>query len=223
MRALTRALSAAALLPLAAVMLIAHGRDDAAALTSVLETAGERVLRYLARAQHIVCLEVVRLQPLTSGWSTDGFGRTVESELHLLWAPGEDGGSATDAAALRQVLRVNGHEPRENDRNNCTTPEQETREPLALALLLPDERTGYRFKMAGRTTVDRRAAIMVDFRLIKEVTVETKMVEGHDDCVSFDLEGGMEGRLWIDAETFDVLRVDQRLSGMVEIPLPKKA
>ena len=44
------------------------------------------------------------------------------------------------------------------------------------------------------------------------------MVEGRDDCVSFNVEGGMQGRIWIDAETHDVLRLDQRLSGLVEIP-----
>ena len=47
------------------------------------------------------------------------------------------------------------------------------------------------------------------------------MVEGRDDCVSFDLDGGMRGRIWIDTETFDVLRLDQGLIGMVDIPLPR--
>jgi hypothetical protein len=49
------------------------------------------------------------------------------------------------------------------------------------------------------------------------------MIEGRDDCVSFNVEGGMRGRLWIDAETHDVMRLDQRLSGMVEVPVPRKA
>jgi hypothetical protein len=41
--------------------------------------------------------------------------------------------------------------------------------------------------------------------------------------VSFEVEGGKRGRLWIDAESFDVLRLDESLNGMVDIPLPKKA
>ena len=88
-------------------------------------------------------------------------------------------------------------------------------------MLLPSERDGYAFKMAGPARVDRRAAIMIDYRLLKEAAVESHLVEGRDDCVSFNVEGGMQGRLWIDAETFEVLRVDQRLMGMVEIPLPR--
>jgi hypothetical protein len=33
----------------------------------------------------------------------------------------------------------------------------------------------------------------------------------------------MRGRIWIDADTYDVLRLDQGLGGLVEIPLPKAA
>ena len=207
----------------AAVTVTADQSDHAAALATVLQRAGERVERYFARAQSIVCLEIVRLQPLTSSWGSEGFGRTVESELRLSWEPGADGIPSIEAQALRQLLRVNGHKPRTDDWNNCTTPEQEAQEPQPLSLLLPSQRADYQFVLAGRGRVDRRAAIMVDYRLVKKVSVESRMVEGRDDCVSFDLEGGMRGRIWIDAESYDVLRLDQGLSGMVEIPLPKAA
>jgi hypothetical protein len=74
--------------------------------------------------------------------------------------------------------------------------------------------------MSGTGRVGRRAAVMVDYRLLTPVSVSVNMVEGRDDCVSFNLEGGTRGRIWIDAETYDVLRLRQGLSGMVEIPLP---
>jgi hypothetical protein len=192
-------------------------------LATVLQRAGERVERFFARAQSIVCLEVVRLQSLTAGWSSDGPGRTVESELRLSWeAIDGDGGTSTEAQTLRRLLKVNGREPRKNDWNNCTTPEQQSRETQPLSLLLPGQRTEYSFALAGETRHDGRPAILVDYQLLKEVSVESETVEGRDDCISFDLEGGLRGRLWIDAESYDVLRLDQRLSGMVEIPLPRK-
>ncbi len=204
------------------VMVAADEPDRTTTLATVLQRAGERVERYFARAQSIVCLEMVRLQPLTAGWSSDGIGRTVESELRLSWAPAPDGAPPPDAHMLRQVLRVNGHKPRVNDWNNCTAPEQQTQEPQPLSLLLRSQRADYTFELAGQARVDRRPAILLDYRVITDVTVKTRLVEGREDCVSFDLEGGVRGRIWIDAETFDVLRLDQRLSGMVEIPLPKK-
>ena len=71
---------------------------DTAALTSVLERAGERVEHYFTRAQSIVCLEVVRLLPLSASWGSEGPGRTVESELRLSWAP-EPEGAVVDRSA----------------------------------------------------------------------------------------------------------------------------
>jgi hypothetical protein len=207
----------------AGVQLGADQADRVGPLADLLQRAGARVEQYLARAQSIMCLEVVHLQPLTSTWSSQGFWRTVESELRLSWQPDGDGRASTEAQTLRQLLRVNGKAPRKDDWNNCTAPEQQTSEPQALSLLLPSEQADYQFKLAGSERVDRRSAILVDYRLVKRAEVESSMVEGRDDCISFNVEGGMQGRLWIDAETHDVLRLDQRLAGLVEIPLPAKA
>jgi hypothetical protein len=208
---------------IAAVELAAAGSTQDSILATVLERAGARVEQYFARAQSIMCLEVVHLQPLSSTWSSDGFGRVVESELRLSWEPGADGALPTEAQTLRQLLKVNGRPPARNDRNNCTTPEQESEETQPLSMLLASERSKYAFTLAGRETIDRRAAIRLDYRLLKEATVDARMVEGRDDCVSFNVEGGKRGRIWIDAETHDVLRLDQRLAGMVEIPVPRAA
>jgi len=196
-----------------------HGGPEV--LAAVLQRAGERVEQYFTRAQSLVCLEVVRLQSLTSSWSSDGLGRTVESELRLAWNPGADGAPSTEAQTVRQVLRVNGQPPRKNDWNNCTTPEQEAEEKHAISLLLPSKRSEYRFTLAGSTRLDGRAAIVVDYQLLEAARADARMVEGRDDCVSFNVEGGLRGRILVDASTHDVLRLDQRLSGMVDIPLPK--
>lgn len=204
----------------AAGSIAAAQSDTAPSLTTVLQRAGERVARFLTRAQSIVCLEVVYLQPLTPSWSTDGFGRTVESELRLSW-PGGAEKTSTDAQTMRQVIRVNGGRPRRDDWRNCTTPEQESEEPQALSLLLPAERADYRFTLAGEGFIDRRRAIMIDYRRLAPAAVASEMVDGREDCVSFDIEGGMRGRIWIDADTFDVLRLDRNLSSMIEIPLPR--
>ena len=121
------------------------------------------------------------------------------------------------------MIRVNGRRPRKNDHRRCTTPEQEDTETQPLSMLLPAQRGDYEFKPAGMDRIDNRPAIRLDFRLLTKVTVETSMVEGVDDCISYDVNGGRRGRLWIDAETFDVLRIDERLAGLVEVPLPREA
>ena len=124
---------------------------------------------------------------------------------------------------MRQLLKVNGGKPRRNDWKNCTTPEQQSTETQPLSLLLPAERAKHRFALAGTGRVEGRNAVLVDYWLIAKATVEASMVEGREDCVSFDINGGTRGRIWLDAETDEVLRLDRSLIGMVEIPLPREA
>jgi hypothetical protein len=214
-----RGLAAAICLSCAATTLSAQHAGELS-LQAVLERVGERVEGYFARAQSLVCREIVRMLPLTSTWSSEGLGRTTESELRLSWAPGDDGTPARDAHVLRHLLRVNGRAPRRDDHNNCTEPEQEKEERQPLSMLLPANRGEYAFQRAGHTRLDGRAAVTIDYTMLKKVTVESQTIGGRDDCVSFTIEGGRRGRLWIDTETYDVLRLDEWLSGIVDVPLP---
>jgi hypothetical protein len=127
-----------------------------------------------------------------------------------------------EARMLRQVLKVNGGPPRRKDPNNCTVPEQFESEEPVLAMLLPGQQHQYTFKLAGRGRVDRRDAIIVEFRELARVAVDVQLVENNEDCVNFDMKGGLRGRIWIDPETFEVLRLDQGLIGLVDIQLPRK-
>lgn len=189
-------------------------------LAEVLQRVGARVEQYFARAQSIVCIEIVGLIPMDSGGRARS--RTVESELRLSWEPSEENPTPIEARTLRQVMKVNGHAPRKDDQDNCTSPEQNSSEVQPLSLLLPQQRHEYSFKLAGAARVDNRAAILIDYRMVEKPSVTVELVGGKEDCVSYALDGGMRGRVWIDAETFDVLRMDQGLIGLVDIPLPRK-
>jgi hypothetical protein len=192
-------------------------------LGGVLERASQRVTEYFARAQSLVCLEKVSLQRLGLGWSSEGLARRVESELRLSWDPTPEDPTPKEAKTVRQVLKVNGGAPRKNDYNNCTTPEQNTEEEQPLSILLPQQRADYAFTVGGREKIDGRTAIVIAFKEVRKPKVDVSMVEDNEDCISFDIEGGMKGKIWIDAETHDVLRLDRSLIGLVEIPLPRKA
>jgi len=189
-------------------------------LSDVLQRVGERVEQYFARAQSLVCIEIVGMMPFDTGGLSRN--RTVESELRLSWEPTEENPTPIEARTLRQVLKVNGHPPRKNDHDNCTGPEQNTSEVQPLSLLLPQQRHEYSFKLAGAARIDNRAAILLDYRMVSKPSVTSQLVDDREECVSFSLDGGMRGRIWIDAETFDVLRMDQGLIGLVDIPLPRK-
>ena len=189
-------------------------------LADVLRRVGERVEQYFARAQSIVCLEIVGLMPMDAVGSSRG--RTVVSELRLSWEPSDENPIPIEARTFRQVLKVNGHAPRKNDRNNCTAPEQQASEVQPLSLLLPQQRDDYTFALAGTSRIDNRSAILLDYRMVDKPSVKVELVNGNENCLTFALDGGMRGRIWIDADTFDVRRMDQGLTGLVEIPLPRK-
>lgn len=191
-------------------------------LATLLHSAGEKVEQYFARAQSLVCLEIVRLQPLNHGLAAEGFARTVESELRLAWDPFAHTEEAPEARTLRQVLRVNGHEPRKNDYQACTTPEQQDTETQPLSMLLAEQRSDYTFSLGKPSKVAGRLAIVVDYQLRRPVTVAVSEVEGQEDCISYDVDGGFRGRIWLDPDTHEVLRLDQSLLGLVDIPMPRK-
>jgi hypothetical protein len=192
-------------------------------ITAILQRAGERVTEYFTRAQSIMCLEKVALQRLNMGFSADGPARFVESELRLSWEPTPENPIPTEAKTLRNVVRVNGSPPRKKDYQNCTTPEQNDTEEQPLSILLPSQRVKYAFTFDRRDTIDGRDAVVIAYREIRKPAVDVSIVEDNEDCISFDVEGGTRGRIWIDAASHDVLRLDRSLNGMIEIPLPRKA
>jgi len=210
-------LAACALAVSAAVAVPAARTDD---VVTVLDRATARVEDFFTRAQSLVCNETVRVQPLTYSLTSDGFGRTVESELRLSWNPGDDGEAVSEAQTLRQVLRVNGHPPRGKDKRNCTTPERHDTETQVLSILLAHQRGDYVWTLAGEAKIDGRQAVLIDYQEKKKLTLEVIVKEGDEDCLTFDIRGGDRGRLWIDRETSDVLRMDQRLSGQVSSRMP---
>jgi hypothetical protein len=198
---------------------LATAQTPSVDLSRTLVLAGERVQAFFTRAQSLICTELVTLQPLDAGLNPEGFGRTVESELRLSWTP-RDGVAATEAQTLRHVVKVNGASPRLTDRNRCTTPELTESETQPLSMLLPQQRAQYDFALAGSARVDGRHTVLIDFREIARATPDVEAVEGLLDCLSYELNGGQRGRLWIDVETHDVLRLDHRLITMVELQLP---
>lgn len=194
-----------------------HAYDDE--LADTLQRASARVEEFLVRAQSLVCTEKVFVQYLDTGLSGATPGRTIESELRLSWPPDESGGN-TEAHARRRVLKVNGRPPRENDRNNCTTPERHETSPQPLALLLPSEREKYAFSLGRRGRQGGRPAIVIDFKEVAKPTGEVISNDDNADCLTLNFEGGARGRLWLDAETMEVLRLDQHLA-FVTLKMPE--
>ena len=200
-------------------------RDDAAA---IIARVGERVLEYYERAQNLMCLERSTVLPIDARWNAQGMARTVDSELRVAFDV-TDGESFPAARVSREVLSVNGRAPRERDRTDrsgCTDPNPISPEPLGF--LLPGQRDDYEFTSVRSGRERDRPALVIEFRSVRRAG-DPQLIEdelGHDDC--FDWKGPVpvKGRLWVDADTYDVLKLERHITGptdfQVPVPLQRK-
>ena len=187
-------------------------------VADLLTRIAARVEEFYARARTLTSEERVRLQHLGSDFSPSSPARFLVYDVRVAWEPAADGGLPPEASVLRQLRTVNGRPPRPKDEPGCTDPRDVS--PDSLSMLLPQNRADYDFKLAGRTRVDNRASVMIDFRSVAKKTPD---VVWKGTCVRLSLPGWTRGRIWIDAESHDVLRLDEYLTGMFDFPTSPEA
>jgi hypothetical protein len=88
-----------------------------------------------------------------------------------------------------------------------------------MQMLLPVNQPDYIFTLGKPGRSERRPALVLDFQERQKpkgrVIVTPK--EGVDDCYTVPLEGHYRGRIWLSPETFEVLQIDTRLKGPLEV------
>jgi hypothetical protein len=185
-------------------------------MAGVLARVGEQVEEYFARAQSVICREAVRVQSLGADLLSDGSrARTIVSELRIDWQPASDQDDKPDANVVRDVVTVNGRAPRPDDDVGCMDPKPTSPEPLSM--LLPHKQRDFAFTWGGIGRVDGRTAVMIDYRSLESGPMT---VTRNEECVNIELPGRNRGRIWIDQGTGEVLRLDERLTGMVDVDIP---
>ena len=190
-------------------------------IDALLARVGERIADYYKRAQNVVCTEKTTVQPVGRDYSPVGFARVTEYELRV--EADAEGGDPSDAKVVRALLRINGRAPREKDKNDragCTDANPLSTEPLAF--LLPAHRSEYRFVSGGFGKGKDRNSLVIDFTSGKpegkgEISEDPR---GHADCFTWSLPVVVKGRVWIDAASYQVVRVEQRMAGMADLRVP---
>jgi hypothetical protein len=179
---------------------------------------GARVMDWYGRAQSIVSLETVVITPLRFDMSPTLPSRQLAYELRVAWDPVTTGpGRFPEPSILRQILTVNGRAPRPAEEPGCMDPKPVSPEPLMM--FLPEERDDFAFTFAGTGRLGGRPAMMFDF---KGVVAGPPDISWTTECVSVSLPGRSSGRFWVDAASYDVLRLDERLVGLFEFDVPRE-
>ena len=124
---------------------------------------------------------------------------------------------------IRDVRRINGRAPRERDKKDRSRLHR-SQPAVARAARLSAARSSreYRFTSLRTGKEKDRAALIIDF-LSTNRTSKPELIEderGHDDCFDWSGPVATRGRLWVDAETHDVLRVDRHIAGPLDIRVP---
>jgi len=212
----------------AVTVVSAAGQSNAAVdLPGLLARIGERVEAYYARAQSTVYLETVRVQRMSRNFTPEPFTRVLAYELRVQRDATFDG-SPPEPNVLRQLKTVNGRVPKQ-DREPSREPsrgasrEAECFDPKETALdslsfLLPHHQNESRFSYKGSGRLDGRAVAIVDYAPLSTAALEATWIDG---CGSFDAPSRTTGRIWVDIAAGDVLRMDERVRGPIEIGIPE--
>ena len=146
--------------------------------------------------------------------SSDGRARRLLYEMRVEWEAGSDE-MAREPLIVRDLLEADGRPPEPGDDLECTDPELVSAEPLAI--FLPERRHDFSFRWAGRDREGGREVIVLDYRARSD---ESPTIEWDGACVSIDLPGMRRETVWADAESGDVLRLDEHLTGRFEFRVP---
>jgi hypothetical protein len=190
---------------------------------AVLDRIADHVRGYYSRAQSLIGLETVSLQPVARDFSADGHVRRLVYQMRLEWSPPENG-EAPVATMVRELITVNGRKPKPKDKPKCSDPRESWDEPLAM--FLPEARDTYEFKWAGTGRTDGRPTVSLDFRekpVKRDQQPEADWIHGErEECVSVSVPGRTRGRVWVDVDTGEVLRLDQSIAGYFDVRVPAK-
>ena len=183
---------------------------------AVLQRIQASVEHFYSRALHVMADVRVHVRPMARDFRSTGFRRSLLYEMRVEWAEGTDT-TAPEPVVRRRLLEANGRPAKPEDEPECADPEPFSDEPLAI--FLPAKRNDFVFTWAGRDRESGRETDVIEYR---PRHYEEPTIEWEDTCVSLNLPGHTRGKVWADAESGDVLRVDERMSGMFDFRVPRE-
>ena len=186
---------------------------DAAQATDadLLARVRTHVEGYYTRAQTLVVTETVLVEPVTARLQPDGPTRRTVSEMRIEW----DGRPGSEPREVRQLVSAKGSRLGPSGQAECLDMRSVTFEPLAL--FLPVNRDRFRFSVRRVETMGGVRARRIDYELRR---TEPPRVRWNGKCGWVDSYGKTRGSVWVNPESGEVLRFEERLSGRVKLPGP---
>ena len=184
-----------------------YGQESTVDLEAVLTRVGAQLLNRYQLSHRIVSTETVWSRSFTHSMRSGGPVQRLEFERRVEWTPPK-GERLPSVTVFRELQLVNGREPQRHELDACLIPPPETEDPLSV--LLPIRQKEFEFSLGDSEWTDGRRVVQLEFVPLVEGPAE---VNWDEDCVSILLSGRSAGRVWVEVESGDVLRLDEYLIG----------
>jgi hypothetical protein len=181
-------------------------------LPSILARVGESVERYHAGLFGLAFVEVLRLEELREDMTPKKSREYVFESVVLRESLSQVEGDYY-AETVRRLKTVDGRAPKKGDDASRFVAEAYGE---ALNFLLPREQKLYEFTLGGEETLGGRRALRVE--LLRPGEGEPR-VEWKGN--SFRAHAPTRWTFWVDASSFDVLRVESHLAAPFEFESPR--
>jgi hypothetical protein len=192
------------------------GKEPVPVDTTRLNGISAYVESYYGRAQSLMVDETVIIQPLRHDLFPEGLARQLSYEVRVEWSA--EGGTP-HASIVRELIKIGPRPPKPGTEPKCLDPKGVTPEPLEF--LLRGRREKFRFSETGVARIGGRPATMIDYRPVHDEPSSITAKDGKKDCIMIDTPGRIAGRVWVDPQTFAVLRIDEWLLGETEVRVPR--
>ena len=163
-----------------------------------------------------MCTEKTIVLPLGRGWQVDGMHRITEAELRVKQRDISDGSGPPGPHVFRQLLKINGtRAARQGQEGSIGLFRPESADAgtdgvsAAVAprrLHLHRQRVRQGTRMPARCSSSTCGAHRSKPELIEDP-------QGREDCFELSAPLSVKGRVVIDKDTYDVLRVEEHLAG----------
>lgn len=195
-------------------------------LNALLDRVAARVRAYHERLFSLAFSETVRQERLHHDLTPKERPREFVYDSLVLQRPARVGAGGALPVVTRKLKRRDGkavdekkeakkqEERARQARRPCGITDPPTAYGDPLLFLLPERRPALNFSDAGEAALDGRPALVVAFESPPaDAPPELKF---EDDCFFLSRPLRRKGRVWIDPQTFDVLRLDWELAETFE-------
>lgn len=194
---------------------------NAIELKNLLERVGERIQKYQDAMFSIAFAEVLRQQELKS----DGTAKNKPKEFiydSIVISRTSPANQQNSFPVITRTLKTVDGKPTEQknlpQRSKCveTNPRPAYGDPLTF--LLPKNQADFIFFYAGETDLEGRKAMVI---LINQPTAsEPIKIVNTGDCFRLSRSPQRQGKIWIDPNTYDVIKLQWQLAESFNGKLP---